>query len=200
MHVSTVGLGPRTAELTRPAPRVLGASTKASRWSRETAEAASIRQAPRMDNVAMFFHLLGALLFVAGIVLAGTAFEAARRRDRPSEIALLLGLTRIGVLLVAVGGLLLPIFGLWLVHLGHFGYGSGWVDAAIGLYVIVLVLGGLGGQRPKQARQLATRLAAEQAPVNEELRALLDDRLSRAENYASLLVVLVILVLMVFKP
>ena len=145
----------------------------------------------------MFFHLLGALLFVAGIVLAGTAFQAARRRDRPSEIALLLGLTRIGVLLAAVGGLLLPIFGLWLVHLGHFGYGSGWVDAAIGL---VLVLGGLGGQRPKQARQLATRLAAEQAPVNEELRALLDDRLSRAENYASLLVVLVILVLMVFKP
>ena len=148
----------------------------------------------------MFFHLLGALLFVAGIVLAGTAFEAARRRDRPSEIALLLGLTRIGVLLVAVGGLLVPIFGLWLVHLGHFGYGSGWVDAAIGLYVIVLVLGGLAGQRPKQARQLATRLAAEQAPLNEELRALLDDRLSRAENYASLLVVLVILVLMVFKP
>ena len=148
----------------------------------------------------MFFHLLGALLFVAGIVLAGTAFEAARRRERPAEIALLLGLTRIGVLLVAVGGLLLAIFGLWLVHLGHFGYGSRWVDAAIGLYVIVLVLGGLGGQRPKQARQLATRLAAEQAPVNEELRALLDDRLSRAENYASLLVVLVILVLMVFKP
>jgi uncharacterized membrane protein len=134
-----------------------------------------------MDNVAMFFHLLGALLFVAGIVLAGTAFEAARRRDRPSEIALLLGLTRIGVLLVAVGGLLLPIFGLWLVHLGHFGYGSGWVDAAIGLYVIVLVLGGLGGQRPKHARQLATRLAAEQAPVNEELRALLDDA-SRARR------------------
>jgi hypothetical protein len=97
----------------------------------------------------MFFHLLGALLFVAGIVLAGTAFEAARRRARPSEIALLLGLTRIGVLLVAVGGLLLPIFGLWLVHLGHFGFGSGWVDAAIGLYIIVLVLGGLGGQRPK---------------------------------------------------
>jgi uncharacterized membrane protein len=136
----------------------------------------------------MFFHLLGALLFVAGIVLAGTAFEAARRRARPSEIALLLGLTRIGVLLVAVGGLLLPIFGLWLVHLGHFGFGSGWVDAA------------LAASDRKQARQLATRLAAEQAPVNEELRALLDDRLSRAENYASLLVVLVILVLMVFKP
>lgn len=153
-----------------------------------------------MDNVALFFHLLGALLFVAGILLAGVAFETARRRQRPGEIALLLGLTRIGVLLVAVGGLLLPIFGLWLVHLGHFGYGSGWVDAAIVLYVVALVLGGLGGQRPKQARKLATRLASDDAPVSDELRQLLNDTRSRAVNYGSGAVVLIILVLMVFKP
>lgn len=153
-----------------------------------------------MDHVALFFHLLGALLFVAGIVLAGAAFETARRRERPAEIALLLGLTRIGVALVAVGSLLLPIFGLWLVHLGHFGYGSGWVEAAIALYVIALALGGLGGQRPKQARQLARTLAEQHAPMNDELRGLLDDPVSRAENYGSLALVLVILVLMVFKP
>jgi uncharacterized membrane protein len=153
-----------------------------------------------MDNVAMFFHVLGALLFVAGIVLVGAAFEAARRRDRPAEIVLLLGLTRVGVLLVAVGGLLIGIFGLWLVHLGDFGYGSGWVDWAIALYVVVLVLGGLGGRRPKEARLLATRLASENTPMTDELRALLDDRVSRAENYGSLLIVLVIVVLMVFKP
>jgi uncharacterized membrane protein len=135
-----------------------------------------------MDDVALFFHLIGALLFVAGIVLAGVAFEFARRRDRPAEIALLLGLTRIGVVLVAVGGLLVPVFGLWLVHLGNFGYGSGWVDAAIALYLVVLVLGGLGGRRPKEARLLAMRLAAEDGPMTDELRALLDDRVSRAEN------------------
>jgi uncharacterized membrane protein len=152
-----------------------------------------------MDDVALFFHLLGALLFVAGIILAGAAFEVARRRERPAEITLLLGLTRIGVVLVAVGGLLLPVFGLWLVHLGGFGYGSGWVDAAIALYLVALALGGLGGQRPKQARRLATQLAAEQTPVSVELRTLLDDPLSRAANYGSLVIVLVILVLMVFK-
>jgi uncharacterized membrane protein len=150
-------------------------------------------------ELALFFHLLGALMFVAGIVLAGTAFEAARHRERAAEVALLLGLTRIGVVLVAVGGLLLPVFGLWLVHLGGFGYSSGWVDAAIALYLLALALGGLGGQRPKQARILATRLAAEQAPLSTELRALLDDPLSRASNYGSLAIVLVILVLMVFK-
>lgn len=153
-----------------------------------------------MHDLALFFHVLGALLFVAGIVLAGAAFEVARRRDRPAEIALLLGLTRLGVALVAVGGLLVAIFGLWLVHLGHFGYGAGWVDAAIALYVIALALGALAGRRPKEARRLASRLAAEQMPVSLDLRALLDDRLSLAANYASAVAVLAILALIVFKP
>lgn len=153
-----------------------------------------------MNDVALFFHLLGALLFVAGIVLAGAAFELARRRDRPAEIALLLGLTRIGVVLVGVGALLLLGFGLWLVHLEHVGYGAGWVDAALALYVISLALGAAGGRQPKQARRLATRLAAEDSPASAELRALLDDRCSLVANYASAALVLAILVLMVFKP
>jgi uncharacterized membrane protein len=151
-------------------------------------------------NLALVLHLLGALAFVGGIVLAGAAFEAARRRTRPAEIALLLSMTRIGVLLVAVGTLLIAAFGLWLVHLGHWGYGSGWADASIGLYVAALVLGGLGGQRPKQARHLAAQLAEQDAPVNDELRALLDDPVSRAENYGSLALIIGIVVIMVFKP
>lgn len=151
-------------------------------------------------NLALFFHLIGMLLFVGGILLAGVAFEVARRQDKPAEIALLLGLTRAGVLLVGVGTLLLGGFGLWLVHLGDFGYSTGWVDDSIALYLLALVLGTLGGQRPKQARHLAARLHAENAPVTNQLRGLLDDRLARVANYGSLLAILAILVLMVFKP
>lgn len=153
-----------------------------------------------MEDVALFFHLLGALLFFAGIAIAGTAFEAARRRERPDEIALLLRLTRNGVMLVALGGVLLPVFGLWLVHLGGFGYGSGWIVAALVLYVVALALGGLGGQRPKRARRLADQLAARGASASAELRELLDDPRSRAANYVSAAIVIAILVLMVFKP
>nr|MDQ2897826.1 hypothetical protein [Actinomycetota bacterium] len=68
------------------------------------------------------------------------------------------------------------------------------------LYLVALVLGGLGGQQPKQARQLASELAAQGAPVNDELLDLLNDARSRAVNYSSGVVVLIILVLMVFKP
>lgn len=153
-----------------------------------------------MDELALFFHLLGALLFVSGIVLAGVAFEAARRRQRPAEIALLLGLTRIGVMLVGVGALLLLAFGVWLVQLEHLSYGAGWISTSIALYIAALGLGAVGGRRPKQARHLATKLAAESAATHPGLRSLLDDRFSLAVNYSSGMLVLAILVLMVFKP
>ncbi len=155
---------------------------------------------PPMDDVALFFHILGALAFVSGIVVAGVAFEAARRRDRPDEIALLLGLTRVGVLLVAGGGVVLLGFGLRLVDAGHFGWGTGWIDGALALFVLAIALGAIGGQRPKQARLLAARLAAEGQPGSEQLRRLLDDPLSRSINYLAAVVVVAILVLMVFKP
>lgn len=153
-----------------------------------------------MYNVAFFFHIIGAILLISGIVLAGVAFETARRRQGPGEIALLLSLTRAGVVLVAVGSLLAGGFGLWLVHLGRWGYGTGWVDASIVLYLAALALGGFGGQRPKQARLLAARLARDAKPASAELRTLLDDRASLAANYASLALMVAIIALMCFKP
>lgn len=153
-----------------------------------------------MEEVALFFHLLGAFSLVAGTIVAGVAFETARRRKTPVEIALLLGLSRIGVLLVGLGVLLVLGFGLWLVHLGDWGYGAGWVDAALGLLVAVIVLGAIGGQRPKRARKLAVALAREGSPVSEELRVLLDDRSGLAINYLAGLLLLAIVALMVFKP
>ena len=153
-----------------------------------------------MYNVAFFFHILGVLSFVSGIVVAGATYESARRRERPLEVATLLGLSRIGVLLVAVGTVLLGAFGLWLVHLGKWHYNSFWVDCSIVLFVAALALGGIGGQRPKRARQLAVRLAAEDAPINDELRGLLNHPAALWQNYGSLLLVLAIIAVMCFKP
>jgi uncharacterized membrane protein len=126
--------------------------------------------------------------------------EAVRRLRLPAEIAALLGLSRIGVLLVGIGSSLVVPFGLWLVHLGRWGYGSGWIDAALALFVVMAALGAAGGQRPKRARLLAERLAREDAPASADLRALLDDRVARALNYTSAALLLAIVALMVFKP
>jgi uncharacterized membrane protein len=153
-----------------------------------------------VEDAALFFHLLGAFLFVSGTVVAGVGFESGRRRETPGEIALLLGLARIGALLVVVGLVLVAAFGFWLVDLGDWGYGAGWVDAAIVLLVAAAALGAIGGQAPKRGRQLASRLAADGKPASAELRALLTDRRALVANYGSALLVLAIVVLMVWKP
>jgi uncharacterized membrane protein len=154
-----------------------------------------------VEHVALFGHLAGVLGFVAGIVLAGVAFEGARRRQRPAEIALLLGLTRIGAVLVMAGAVLLLGCGLWLVGLeDEVGFGTGWLDAGLALFVVTVIVGALAGQRPKRARKLAVRLANEDREADPELRTLLDDPLSRLANYASAALVVAILALMVFKP
>jgi uncharacterized membrane protein len=108
--------------------------------------------------------------------------------------------TRAGVLFVALGGLMAPLFGLWLVHLDGYDYGARWISMSLGLYIAAMLLGGIGGQRPKRARILAAELAERDEGVSAELRALLDDRLSQALNYLSAALILAILVLRVYKP
>jgi uncharacterized membrane protein len=98
------------------------------------------------------------------------ANRSTQRRWSPAR--LVLGLARLGVRLVGAGMLL----------------------------VVVVGLGALGGQSPMQARKLASRLAAERAPTSDELRPLLHDRVTRALNSLSALLLLAIIVLMVFKP
>lgn len=156
---------------------------------------------PPVDDLALFLHLTGALAFVAGIVVAGVAFESARERELPGEIALLLGLARWGALLAVVGAGTLLACGLWLVGLeDDVGFGTGWLDAALGLFVLAVLLGAGAGRRPRQARELAERLRRDGAGASPKLRALLDDPASRLANYGSAALVVAILALMVFKP
>lgn len=150
-------------------------------------------------NALLACHLLAVITLFSGIVLAGVSFEVARRRTRTADIVALLSLARVGILLVAIGALAIPIFGLWMVHVGHWGYGSGWVEWSIGVYVLALTLGGLGGRRPRQARELAGRLAEKDLPITDELWRLLNDRVSLTVSYGSLIALAGIVVLMVFK-
>jgi uncharacterized membrane protein len=153
-----------------------------------------------VTNALLFLHLLSAFVFVSGAVAAGILQITAMRRERPSEIALLLRVTRVAVLLVIVGALATLAFGLALVGHEGIGFGTGWVDASIALWVIAMALGGAGGRTARHARYLAERLAAEGDRPNDELRALVAHRPSLLLSYASTAAVVAILVLMVWKP
>jgi predicted integral membrane protein DUF2269 len=148
----------------------------------------------------LFLHLLGAFALFAGAAVAGTLQLAALRRERPSEIVSLLRLTRVGVVLVGVGALATLGFGIGLAERIGYGLSPAWIQAALGLWAASMALGGWGGRTARQARYLAERLAAEGDEPSAELRTILGARGPLWASYASSLLLLAVVGLMVWRP
>jgi uncharacterized membrane protein len=148
----------------------------------------------------LFFHLVGAFCFFMGGAVAGTLQVAALREERPSAILTLLRLTRVGVVLVGVGALMTLGFGIALAEDLGYGLSPAWIRWAIGLWVASMVLGGLGGRTARQARYRAEQAVAAGDNPDEELRRLVAHRPSLWLSWISGALLVVILVLMVWKP
>ena len=148
----------------------------------------------------LVLHLLGAFALFAGAAVAGTLQLGAMRRDRPSEVLVLLQHSRVGVALVGVGALMTLGFGIALAE--HLGYGltPAWIQAALGLWVAAMVLGAAGGRTARHARYLAERLVDDGDAPSPELRALLGNRPALWASYASGAMIVAIVVLMVWRP
>ena len=153
-----------------------------------------------LTHVLVFFHLLGAVSFFAGAAVVGTLQQAAIRRERPGEIHALLRLAPVGAALVGLGALLTLAFGIALAQHEGLGFSPAWIQAALALWVASMALGAYGGRTARHARHLAARLAAEGDAPSPELRALLASRLPLWASYASGLLLLAILGLMVWQP
>jgi uncharacterized membrane protein len=148
----------------------------------------------------LLFHILGAFLLFSGSIVAGILQFAATRRERPSEIALLLGLMQPAVIAIGVGAIVTLGLGLWLADDAGYGIGDGWVIAAIVLWVVANALGSAGGKPLGRAAELAQRLAADGDRPSEQLQGAVADRRALVLSYASFAALVAILVLMVWKP
>jgi uncharacterized membrane protein len=155
---------------------------------------------PFVTQWLLFLHLVGAFALVAGAAVAGTLQLTALRRERPSEILVLLRATRVGVVLVSAGALIALACGIGLAsHLGY-GFSPAWIQASLALWVASVVCGAAGGRTARHARHLAERLAAAGDDVSEELRALVAHRPSLWLSYLSSIQIAAIIVLMVWRP
>jgi uncharacterized membrane protein len=149
----------------------------------------------------LFFHVSGAFLFLGGAVVAWVLGIAAARRERPSEVALLLRLTGAAAGSIGLGMLITLVFGLWLVFdLEGYDLTDGWVLAALVMWVLAGALGGQGGKRDRETRRVAERLAAGEDLASPELRARVRDPVALSFNIASSLLGFAILALMIWKP
>jgi uncharacterized membrane protein len=150
----------------------------------------------------LFLHITGAFLLGGGVIVAGAFNLTAQFRRKPSEIALLFGLTRWAVVAIIVGGLLTLTFGLALVSEAPWGYRytQGWVIAAIVLWFVGMGMGESGGRRDRKAHELAERLAASGDEPSAELQARIRNPISLVLSYGSAVVIVAMLVIMVWKP
>ena len=148
----------------------------------------------------LMLHVTGAFFLLGGSVVAALLNILALRTNRPSEIALLLGLVRYALPVLLLGSLLTLVLGLWLVHHADYSYGAFWIWGAIALWVAGNGLGQAGGKKQEHARKVATTLAAEGDGESGELRALLRDPLANAMSWGAGLAIYGVLVLMIWKP
>ena len=153
-----------------------------------------------VTHVLLFFHLLGAFCFFAGGAVVGVLQLAAIREERPSQVYAFLRLAPFGAALVGIGALLTLGCGIALAEYDGLGLSPAWIQAALVLWVAAMALGALGGRTARQARHLAAKLAAEGDLPSAELRALVSARRPLWSSYASFLLLLAIVALMVWQP
>ena len=152
------------------------------------------------EDGILFLHLAGVLLFVGGSIAAAVLRLAAMRRQRPSEIALLLRAVRPAVPLVA-GGLVLAIAaGFWLAHRLDLDLGATWLTLTFGLLAWLIVVGAVAGRQDRATRELAERLAGEADAPSSDLARRLRDPVNLVLNASMLLGIVAIVALMVWKP
>jgi len=148
----------------------------------------------------LFLHLVGAFLYVSGAVAAAVLRLAAMRRERPSEVALLLRSVRPVVPVVALGLLTVLVFGFWLADRLGIDLGSTWLVATFALLGWTVVVGAVAGRQDRHTRELAERLAAGDDRPSEELARRLRDPVNLALNGSLLLSTIAIVALMVWRP
>jgi uncharacterized membrane protein len=148
----------------------------------------------------LFLHVTGAFLLLGGGVVASALNIAALRRDRPSEILLLFGLTRIAVASILAGSVLAFVFGLWLVNEAGYGYGDGWIVAAIVLLILGNAIGGFAGSRDARTAKFAQELVAQGDAPSADLQARVRDPITLVCNYGSGLLLVALLAIMIWKP
>jgi uncharacterized membrane protein len=148
----------------------------------------------------LFLHVTGAFLVIGGAAMAGVFNFSALRSERPSDVVLFFRFARLAVAAIGVGMVLTLGFGLWLVHDAGYGWGETWIVLALVLWVLSNAMGGIGGNREKQVRELAEHLTAEGDVPSPELSARLRDPVWLALSWGSGIVVIAILALMIWKP
>jgi uncharacterized membrane protein len=150
----------------------------------------------------LFLHVLSAFALVASLVLYTVLIVAVWDKDVPGDVARLFRVSKVGDALVGVGSIGVLVFGIWLaIEDDRYKVWDGWVIAALVLWFVMGAFGSRTGKIYNAARDRARSLVREgNNSPNAELRALVQDRRGLWFHTSGVIVVLLLLIDMIFKP
>jgi uncharacterized membrane protein len=150
----------------------------------------------------LFLHVLSAFAMVAAVVVYTFLVVASRNLAVPSEVVRMFRISRVGDSLISVGMVGVLVFGIWLaLDVEGYHIWDGWIVAALVLWAVFGAVGGRTGKVYNAARDRARTLVAEgRDEPNAELNAMLRSRTGLVLEVLSIVLVLLFLLDMIFKP
>lgn len=154
-----------------------------------------------LDDWILALHLLSAFALVGAEVMFSIMIAALWRSDSPTRVASTMPLARIGAVLVMAGITATIVFGVWLaISRDEYQLWDGWVIAALVLWAIGGFLGQKSGEGYQTGGELGAKLAAEGTTSSPELAEAFGPSRAFWLHCATLVVVLLIVVDMIWKP
>lgn len=145
-------------------------------------------------------HVLSAFAWISALVLYSVVIAAGRGTSVPSDVIRLFQVVRVGDSLIAVGMIGTIVFGIWLA-LDEYEIWDGWIITALVLWLLAAAVGGRVGKIYNATRDRAKALAGEDGDApSSELNAMLRSQRGLVLHTLMVLLTLVILVVMVYKP
>ena len=154
-----------------------------------------------LDDWILALHLLSAFALVGAEVAFTIMIAALWRSDSPAHVASTMPLARLGTVLVMAGITGTLVFGVWLaISRDEYQLWDGWVIAALVLWAVGGFLGQKSGEGYQAGGDLAGKLSAEGATSSPELARTFGPSRPFWLHNATVLVVVAILVVMIWKP
>ncbi len=149
-------------------------------------------------NVALFFHVIGAIGYSAGVIITLLGLVALRRAQRIEQVRSIVGLIGLSDPVAIVSALLILMAGLYMTFT-VWGWQTGWINVAL---VTVVLIATLGVTVIESRRKAIAKLAKEAAdgPVTDVLQERIHDPVLGTALYMLVGLVLGIVFLMTNKP
>lgn len=145
-------------------------------------------------------HVLSAFAWVSALVVYSVVIAAGWNASVPSDVARMFRVSRVGDALIAVGMIGTIVFGIWLA-LDEYEIWDGWIIAALVLWLLAGAVGGRIGKVYDATRDRAKALLAEgRDDPSPELNAMVRSQRGLILHTTLVVVTIVILVVMVYKP